>query len=43
MKICEAPKRAIPKVRRSESREAIVEAAERLVSEWGFGSVSMRL
>jgi TetR/AcrR family transcriptional regulator of autoinduction and epiphytic fitness len=32
---------AIPKVRRNGSREAIVEAAERLFLERGFGSVSM--
>ena len=43
MKICEGPKRAIPKARRSGSREAIVEAAQRLFPERGFGSVSMRL
>jgi TetR/AcrR family transcriptional regulator of autoinduction and epiphytic fitness len=32
---------AIPKARRNGSREAIVEAAERLFLERGFGSVSM--
>ena len=37
------PKRAIPMARRHGSREAIVEAAERLFPERGFGSVSMRL
>jgi TetR/AcrR family transcriptional regulator of autoinduction and epiphytic fitness len=33
--------RAIPKARRNGSREAIVEAAERLFLERGFGAVSM--
>ena len=37
------PNEAIPKARRSGSREAIVEAAERLYLRRGFGSVSMRL
>src|SRR5438067_9752738 len=41
MKIREGSNEAIPKARRNGSREAIVEAAERLFLERGFGSVSM--
>jgi len=41
MKVREGSNEAIPKARRNGSREAIVEAAERLFLEHGFGSVSM--
>jgi TetR/AcrR family transcriptional regulator of autoinduction and epiphytic fitness len=41
MKVREGSNEAIPKARRNGSREAIVEAAERLFLERGFGSVSM--
>ena len=41
MKVHEGLNEAIPKARRNGSREAIVEAAERLFLERGFGSVSM--
>jgi TetR/AcrR family transcriptional regulator of autoinduction and epiphytic fitness len=41
MKVREGSNEAIPRVRRNGSREAIVEAAERLFLERGFGSVSM--
>src|SRR5215470_15016111 len=41
MKVREGSSEAIPKARRNGSREAIVEAAERLFLERGFGSVSM--
>ena len=41
MEIHESSTEAIPKARRGGSREAIVEAAERLFLERGFGSVSM--
>ena len=41
MKVREGSIEAIPKARRNGSREAIVEAAERLFLERGFGAVSM--
>src|ERR1700752_2684885 len=41
MEICNGSKEAVPKARRGGSRGAIVEAAERLFLERGFGSVSM--
>src|SRR3954454_11057135 len=41
MKIRDDSDEAISKVRRNGSREAIVEAAERLFLERGFGTVSM--
>jgi AcrR family transcriptional regulator len=41
MQVREASNEALPKVRRNGSREAIVEAAERLFLERGFGAVSM--
>jgi TetR/AcrR family transcriptional regulator of autoinduction and epiphytic fitness len=41
MKVHEASDLAVLKARRNGSREAIVEAAERLFLERGFGSVSM--
>jgi TetR/AcrR family transcriptional regulator of autoinduction and epiphytic fitness len=41
MKVREDSNEAIPKAQRNGSREAIVEAAERLFLERGFGSVSM--
>ena len=41
MKDREGSNQAIPRTRRSGSREAIVEAAERLFLERGFGSVTM--
>src|SRR6516165_7049898 len=41
MRVREGSKEAIPKARRNGSREAIVEAAERLFLERGFGAVSM--
>ena len=41
MKIRDGSDQAIPKVRRNGSRGAIVEAAERLFLDRGFGSVSM--
>jgi TetR/AcrR family transcriptional regulator of autoinduction and epiphytic fitness len=41
MKVREGSNEAIPKARRNGSREVIVEAAERLFLERGFGSVSM--
>jgi AcrR family transcriptional regulator len=41
MKVREGLNEPIPKARRNGSREAIVEAAERLFLERGFGSVSM--
>ena len=41
MAIQQGFERALPKARRGGSREAIVEAAERLFLERGFGSVSM--
>ena len=41
MKVREGSNQVIPKARRNGSREAIVEAAERLFLERGFGSVSM--
>src|SRR5438270_7889502 len=41
MKVRVGSDEAIPKVRRNGSREAIVEAAERLFLERGFGAVSM--
>ena len=41
MKVREGPNEAIPKARRNGSREAIVEAAECLFLERGFGFVSM--
>jgi TetR/AcrR family transcriptional regulator of autoinduction and epiphytic fitness len=41
MRVREGSNEAIPKARRNGSREAIVEAAERLFLERGFGSVSM--
>src|SRR5215467_16176496 len=41
MKIREGSNEPIPKARRGGSREAIIEAAERLFLERGFGSVSM--
>ena len=41
MQVREASDEAIPKARRNGSREAIVEAAERLFLDLGFGSVSM--
>ena len=41
MKVREGSNGAIPKARRNGSREAIVEAAQRLFLERGFGSVSM--
>ena len=41
MQVREASNEAIPKARRNGSREAIVEAAERLFLDRGFGSVSM--
>ena len=41
MKVRKGSDEAIPKARRNGSREAIVEAAERLFLERGFGSVSM--
>jgi len=41
MKVRQDSNEAIPKAQRKGSREAIVEAAERLFLERGFGSVSM--
>jgi TetR/AcrR family transcriptional regulator, regulator of autoinduction and epiphytic fitness len=41
MKVQKFSTEAMPKVRRGESREAIVEAAQRLFLERGFGAVSM--
>ena len=41
MKVRKGSDEAIPKARRNGSREAIVEAAERLFLQRGFGSVSM--
>jgi TetR/AcrR family transcriptional regulator of autoinduction and epiphytic fitness len=41
MKVRKFSTAAMPKVRRGESREAIVEAAQRLFLERGFGAVSM--
>src|SRR5436305_1912077 len=41
MKIRDLSDEAIPKARRNGSREAIVDAAERLFLERGFGAVSM--
>ena len=41
MQVREASNEAIPRTRRNGSREAIVEAAERLFLERGFGAVSM--
>src|SRR5215467_316492 len=41
MKIREGSNEPIPKARRNGSRETLVEAAERLFLERGFGSVSM--
>jgi AcrR family transcriptional regulator len=41
MKVRKFSTAAMPKVRRRESREAIVEAAQRLFLERGFGAVSM--
>jgi TetR/AcrR family transcriptional regulator of autoinduction and epiphytic fitness len=41
MKVRKGSDEAIPKARRNGSREAIVEAAERLFLERGFGAVSM--
>src|SRR5215469_16417373 len=41
MKVPKSSNEAVPKARRSGSREAIVAAAERLFLERGFGSVSM--
>jgi TetR/AcrR family transcriptional regulator of autoinduction and epiphytic fitness len=41
MEICNGSKEAVPKARRGGSRGAIIEAAERLFLERGFGSVSM--
>src|SRR5438270_14051489 len=41
MKVRVGSDEAIPKVRRNGSREAIVDAAERLFLQRGFGAVSM--
>ena len=41
MKVPKSSNEAVPKARRAGSREALVEAAERLFLERGFGSVSM--
>src|SRR3954470_20638542 len=41
MKVRVGSDEAIPKVRRNGSREAIIEAAERLFLDRGFGLVSM--
>src|SRR6516164_11119019 len=41
MRVRKGSDEAIPKARRNGSREAIVEAAERLFLQRGFGSVSM--
>ena len=41
MRVRKGSNEAVPKARRNGSREAIVEAAERLFLERGFGSVSM--
>jgi AcrR family transcriptional regulator len=41
MRVREGSSGAIPRARRNGSREALVEAAERLFLERGFGSVSM--
>lgn len=41
MRVREGSNEAVPRVRRNGSREAIVEAAQRLFLERGFGSVSM--
>ena len=41
MELNEGASEALPKTRRSGSRTAIIEAAERLFLERGFGSVSM--
>ena len=41
MEIRTGPNEAISKLRRAGSREAIIEAAERLFLARGFGSVSM--
>ena len=41
MKVRKISEEAMPKVRRGESRAAIIAAAERLFLERGFGSVSM--
>jgi hypothetical protein len=43
IKFCEGSNEGHPKARRSGSREAIVEAVERLFPERAFGSVGMRL
>jgi TetR/AcrR family transcriptional regulator, regulator of autoinduction and epiphytic fitness len=41
MKVREGSNQVVPRARRNGTREAIVEAAERLFLERGFGSVSM--
>src|SRR5499427_10026121 len=41
MQARKGPSQTVPRARRGESREAIVDAAERLFLERGFGSVSM--